>query len=485
MRKTIAVVLLLAVVVGGLYAAMRIRAPRKPPPTTEEIWANQGIPVRTDLVRRGDMEQTIEVTGAIETLDRVTLSAKIAGRVARVSAREGDRVSAGSALVTLDQEDALSAVMEAEAALRAAQARLSQARTSAKVTKVQTDSAIEQAQSALKAAEAQLAVVKKPARTQERLVAENRVASAKANLDNAEAEFKRHQQLLKEGAISQSAFDVVETRHRVAKAEHDSALEQLSLIKEGGRAEDIRSAESSVAVAREQVRQAKANAAQNLLRQEDIKSAEAAVQQASAALAMARQRLSYTYVRTPISGIVAARQAETGQVIAPGQPLLEVVSLGSLYFRGEVSEIELRAVRKGQAVRVRVDAVPGRTFKGVVDEIYPTASTGSRSFPVRVRVSDSSGAVRPGMFARGDIVTGVDRDVLLVSKDAVVERGGARFVFSVKSDNTAARHNVEIVRENRDHVELGTPTELRAGARVITAGHQNVLDGSKLLIRNK
>lgn len=483
MKKTIAVVLLLAIVIGGLYAAMRVRAPRKPPPTTEEIWAEKGIPVRIDTVRLGDMEQTVEVTGEIEALDRVTLSAKIAGRVTAVSAREGDRVSAGSVLVMLDQEDARAAVMEAEAALRAAQARLSQARTSAKVTKIQTDSAIEQAQSALEAAEARLAVVKKPARTQERLMAENRVASAKANLDNAEAEFRRHQQLLKEGAIPQSMFDVAETRYKVARAEYNSAVEQLSLIKEGGREEDVRAAESSVAVAREQLRQARANASQNLLRQEDIKSAQAAVQQATAALTMARQRLSYTYVHTPISGAVAARKAEPGQVISPGQPLMEVVNLNSLYFRGQVSETELHSIRKGQAVRVRIDAVPGSTFQGIVDEIFPTASSESRSFPVRVRVNDPAGVVRPGMFARGEIITSIDRGVLLVSKDAVVQRGGGKYVFAVRPNNTAARHEVEVIRENREYVQIGRNAGLKPGDTVVTAGHQNVLDGSKLAIR--
>lgn len=483
MRKTITIVLVIAVALGGLFLAMKKRAPKAPPPTTQQIWAEAGIPVETAAVFRGNIEQMVEVTGDISALEKVTLSAKVTGRVARIGAREGDFISRGAAVIVLDQEDALSGIQEAEGALAAALARLSQAKTNAKVTKTQTDSAIEQAAAALAAAEAQLAVVKKPARTQERMVAENRVASAKANLENAETNYKRHQKLLKEGAISAATHDTAETQYKVAKADYNSALEQLSLIKEGGRSEDISAAQSQVNMAKQQLRQAKANASQNLLRQEDIKSAQAAVQQAKAALSLAQQRLSYTYIKSPISGQLASRLTEPGQVVSPGQALGEVVDLGSLFFKGEVSETELPSIKKGQKVQVRVDAIPGKLFTGVVDEIYPTGSTQSRNFPVRIRVVDADGSIRPGMFARGSIITGIDRDVLLVPKDAVFERRGTKVVFTIDAKNTAKRHDVSVVRENRDYAEIRLPTDLQVGDRVVIRGQQNLEDGKKVLVR--
>ncbi|MCX8053207.1 MAG: efflux RND transporter periplasmic adaptor subunit [Armatimonadetes bacterium] len=483
MKRTLTAILVIIIVVGGLFAASLARRPKAPPPTTQQIWSTEGVPVETVAVRIGDMPSKVEVIGDISALRRATLSAKIPGRVSQVLFREGDAVSAGSTIVVLDQQDALSNLQQAQAALEAAQTRLSQAITNAKVTKIQTDAAIEQARSALEAAEARLAIVKKPARTQEELVAENNVASAKANLENAEANYKRHEQLIKEGAISQSAFDAAKTQYLVAQAQYKSAQEQLSLVREGGRKEEVRQAEAQVAVAREQLRTAKANAAQNLVREEDVKQAKAAVKQAQAALALAKQQLSYTYVKSPISGELASRLVEPGQVVAAGQPMAEVVDLASTYFKGEISEKDLVKVREGQAVEVRVDAAPGKVFRGTVAEIYPAASGQSRSFPVRIKIDRTNHVVKPGMFARGNIITGVHRNVLLVPKDAVEERRGTKMVFVVSPKNKVRRQDIIVVQEDRDYVEVA-PTSLRAGDIVVTRGRQNLQDGSLVKVES-
>jgi multidrug efflux pump subunit AcrA (membrane-fusion protein) len=250
-RTIFIVAILVIIVVAGLNYAAKKNAPKAPPKTTQQIWQDTGVPVETSAIVRGDMDQTVEVTGNINALDNVTISAKIPGRIAAVYAREGDPVSKGQTIVLLDQEDALSNLQNAQGGLQTALAKLSQAKTNAKVTKIETDSTIEQAQSSLDAAASRLAVVKKPSRTQDRMVAENRVASAEANLENAKANFNRNEQLLKEGAIAQSSYDVAKAQYSVALADHKSAKEQLSLIEEGGRSEDISAAQSQVEVARE------------------------------------------------------------------------------------------------------------------------------------------------------------------------------------------------------------------------------------------
>ena len=483
MKKTLIILVVVVALLAVLYSVMAHRAPKTPPPTTQQIWNSEGVPIETATTTLGDMEQTIEVTGDIVALDKVTLSAKIGGRVAQVYAREGDPVSAGETVVMLDQQDAMSNLQSAEGALESAVARLSQAKTNAKVTRIQSDSAIEQAQAALNQAKAKLAVVKMPSRSQEQMVAENNVASAKANLENAEATYKRYQKLLKDGAVSQATFDGYEAQYKVAKAQCKSAEDQLSLVKEGGRSEDVTSAKSQVEVAQEQLRSAKANASQNLLRQEDIKSAVAAVRQAQAAVALARQQLSYTYVKSSISGALASRLTEPGQVIAAGQALGDVVSLNSLYFKGDVSEKEFASINKGQHVNVQIDAFPGKTISGTVIEIYPSGSTISRNFPVRIRIDEGKG-VRPGMFARGKIVTGFSHNVLLIPKDAIDERKGTQSVFTVGSDKKVKRHVVHVLRENRNYVEIATPTDLKVGDIVVTEGRQNLQDGAKVKTSN-
>lgn len=485
MKQRLAAILVIVFIIGGLVVAMKVRTPKPPPPTTGEIWKESGVPVEVAATIRGNMDQLVEVTGDISALDKVTLSSKVAGRVAQVMMREGDPVKQGQTIIMLDQEDALSGLKEAQGALRAAEARVSQAKTQATVTRIETQLAIEQAQSNLSAAEARLAVVKKPTRTQDRIVAENKVDSKKADLDNAAANYKRNKKLLDQGAISASTFDVAEAQYKVAQAEYNSAVQQLSLIKEGGRSEDISAAQSQVEVAKQQLRAAKANAAQNMLRQEDIKSAQAALVQAKSAVELAQQRLSYTYIKSPISGQLSSRATEPGQVVSPGQALGEVVSLNSLYFKGDVSEKELPNVSRGQRVQVRIDAIPHQIYDGLVAELYPAASSVSRNFPVRIKILDQSGTIRPGMFARGNIVAGVDAGVMLVPKDAVLERRGTKIVYTIEGKDKAKRHNVEVLRENRDYVELKAPTTLQVGDTVVVSGQQNLQDGVKVSVRNQ
>ncbi|MCE5199948.1 MAG: efflux RND transporter periplasmic adaptor subunit [Armatimonadota bacterium] len=484
MKKTTITIVIILLVLGSLGLAMKMRAPKAPQPTTSELQARDGIPVETQPVVLGDMEQLVDLTGDIQALDSMTLSAKISGRVAQVNAREGDTVSRGQAVIVLDQEDALSNLQAAQAGLESALSRLSQAKTNAKVTKIQTDAAIEQAQASLSAAKAKLAVVKVPTRNQDRMIAENKVAAAEANLENKEADYKRYKMLLDKGAIAASSFDVVKTQYTIAKTDLKTAKDQLALIKEGGRSEDVSAAQSQVAVAREQLRSAKANASQNMLRQEDVKSALAAVQQAQATLSLAKQQLANTYIKSPISGQMATRSTEPGQVVSPGQALGSVVSMGSLYFKGEVSETEIASIQKGREVKVRVDAVKGHEFKGVVDEIYPSGSTLSRNFPVRIRIVDKSGLIRPGMFARGSVITGMDRNVLLVPKDALEERRGSQMVFSTDGGKKAIRHNVQVIRMNRNQVEIEQIAGLEPGDLLVTSGKQNLQNGSKIIVEN-
>lgn len=481
--RNAAIVLVIVAVIGGLFLASKKHAPKAPPPSTKDIWAKEGIPVETARIMRGDIEKAVEVTGNIDALDKAALSSRIAGRVARVYAREGDRVSKGMTIVMLDQQDALSNQQTAQSSLDSALSRLSQAKTNLKVTKIQSEAAIEQARSSLKSARAKLAIAKNPTRSQDRMIAQNNLDSAKANLDNAEANFKRNEQLVKQGAISESAFDVIKTQLTIAQTQYKSAKEQLSLIEEGGRSESVIAAQSDVDVAEEHLRTANANASQVMLREEDVMSAQAAVRQARAAVDLANQQFSYTNIKSPISGYLASRKADAGSVVSPSQPLADVVNLASVYFQGELSEREVANVGRGQEVRVQIDAIPNRTYRGVVSEIYPSGSQQSRSFPVRIKITGGDSLVKPGMFARGNIITGMNRNVLLVPKDAVEERQGTKIVFTVGPKNKVERHDITVLRENRRVVEIATPTDLAEGDVVVTSGRQNLQNGSLVSVR--
>lgn len=485
MKKYIIVPIIFVVIIAALLGAAHIRKPKQPAATTQEIWIDSGVPVQTSRVTSGDMNEVVQITGDLSALNSAVISPKISGRLTSISIREGDHVSQGQVVAVLDQGDALSNVEAMQASLESARARLAQAVTNAEVTKTQTQIAIEQAQANVNSALARSEVVKKPSRSQDRMVAENRMNSAKANMDKAEADFKRNDRLLKRGAISESAFDIVKTQYIIAQSDYKSTQDQLSLIDEGGRQEDISSANSQVDVAKGQLRDARSNAAMNKVKAKDIFAAKAGVQQAQAALDTARRGLEYTYVKSPISGVVSARASDPGQVVSPGQTLANIVDLGSLYLKAEISEKYLSTVRNGQSVGVNVDAVPGKVFQGRVTEIYPSGSTLNRNFFARISISGTDTSLKPGMSANGEILTGTARKVLLVSKDAIDERKGIQSVFTVASGKTAKRHQVTVVREDRDFSQIGTPNDLEIGDMVVTEGHNNLQDGTTVEIIKK
>ncbi len=421
MKRTLTLAVTFIVIIGALFGVSLARKPKPPAPTTQAIWKESGVPVETSTVTLGDMDETMQVTGDLESLNSAVISPKVSGRLVSVAIREGDRVSRGQVAAVLDQDDAISTLQMAQADLESAKARLS--------------------------------VARKPARSQERMVAEQRVNSAKANLDRAEADYNRNDRLLKRGAISESAFEVVKAQYLVAQSDYKSAQEQLAMIDEGGR-------------------------------REDVSSAQAAVAQAQASVDTAQRRLSNTYIRSPISGVVSARAADPGQIVSPGQVLANVVDLDSVYLKGDVPEKYLAKVNKGQPVSVQIEAIPGRTFLGSVVEIYPSGSTANRNFSVRISIPQADATVRPGMSASGEILIGRRRGVLLVPKDAVDDQEGTQSVFTVDADRIARRHVITVIRTDRHSAEIAATAGLGVGDTVVTQGRKNLQDGAKVELRN-
>jgi RND family efflux transporter MFP subunit len=291
-------------------------------------------------------------------------------------------------------------------------------------------------------------------------------------------------QLFGQGAIAQAQLDVAQTQYDVAKAQHDSAKQNLSLVEEGARSEDVRAAETQVTQANEALRTAKANAAQNALRQEDIRSAEAGVAQAKAQLAIVQEQLANTSIVSPISGIVSMRSTEPGQMAIPGVPLMQIVNVGSVFFQASVSETVVAKVKPGQTAAVSVDAFTGSSFMGTVERVYPAASTDTRSFNVRVKIPNPESKLRPGMFTRGSIITGGSSGAVLVPLDAVEERQGSNIVLIVNKGK-AKMVTINKGLSNSEFVEALPPCDLRPGDRVVTSGHENLEEGTRVLLSEK
>lgn len=473
-RSALFGIIVIIVVVLAVAAKMGGKPKEKPKP------ADAGISVQVGLARTGDMAETIAVSGSIKALNAVQLSAKMSGRVVSVAFREGDTVGAGRTVVQQDTSDLRAQVRQAEAGLQAARARLSQAMTSESVSDTTTEAQIASAQAALDAAKARFNLVKSGARTQEKAQAENAVTMAKASYDNAKSNRDRMRALFLEGALSPQQMDQAQTQFEVASAQYESAKQQLSLVQEGARVEEIEATRKQVEQAEEGLRIARTGRESQKLRAEDIKAARAGVAQAQAALAYARQQLANASITTPIAGTVSKRLTEPGQMASPGVPLIELVALNTVYFDATVSEMEMHKIKIGQPVKVNIDALPGETFMGSVLKILPTAEQSSRQFHVWIAVPNKGGALKPGMFARGSIQISVHKDTVIVPKDALITDGNGssdHTVYTI-SESKARLKTVKIGFQTREEAEV--LSGISAGDELVVGGQDRLSDGVKV-----
>jgi RND family efflux transporter MFP subunit len=481
--------------------------------------ADAGTPVETRPATRGDAVRWTAVTGSLVSLQDVSLSCKIPGRLAEVYVRQGEPVEKGQVVARIDMSDQESQRRSAEAAFAAARARVEQAGAAYREQLVSSNSALEAAEAAfnlqrvntktgiqsaeagLEAAKAQLSQVREGSRTQEIRRGQAAAAVAQANLAKAEADLHRYRQLADEGAISKSTLEQFETADQVARENLKAAQEAVSLLKEGARTQEVTQAEQGVRQAEERLRQARAATAldqvrhadvvtaraalaQNDVRRADVSAAKAALQQAESQLAMAEKALADSSVRSPIRGQIAGRTAEPGQIVGAGTPILRVVGLDSVYFEPSIPDRDMSYVRVGQPVEVTVNAIPGRRFIGNVTRLYPAASARSRAFPVRITIANTNGLLRPEMFAQGRIQSEMHRAAVQVPIAAVLRKESDSGddthgrLFTVV-DGVAHEHAVTIGLTSADGSRVEV-SGIEMPAEVVVSGQRGLTEGDRV-----
>lgn len=473
--------------------------------------STQSTPIQVSVtpVKLQPMTDSADVTGALAALNDVTVSVKIAGKMAAVYFREGDVVRAGQIVAQQDTADLQAQLDSQRANLLSAQTKLSQAtvaltdaRTNLKLTQDQVESSIKQAQAGVESANQQLAIMKQGARVQERQQAEENVKSAKADVDaavsdrdKARKDLKRYQSLARQGAIApqqldqaQSVADSADARYLASQSRFNAAAQSASLVQAGNRPEDISKAGSALEMAKQILVTALANRNQINLRRADVEntqvgilSAKAGIAQSQATVRLAEHALHDASILSPIDGIVAERKAEPGMQISAAKPdVLRIVSLNNIYFDAQLTEAQFSEVRVGMAVAVSVDARPGKTFQGTVAKIFPVASAQARSFTVRITLVNEGNLLRPQMFARGRIVLTTHPNARVVPRDGVLDTNGDSGRVYVVKDGKAEERKVKLGFSNVQVTEV--TSGLETGDEVVTSGQGQIQPGDKVKV---
>jgi HlyD family secretion protein len=295
-------------------------------------------------------QNELVLSGNIETHESL-ISFKVQGRVVDLPVEEGQSVGKGALLARLDDADYQQRMRIDEANVHVRQSNL--------------------------------ALVLAGTREQEIKATQQNMLDAQADMQQKKADFDRAQRLFSEDAISAQDRDLADTALKRSQAAFQAAQQKYSQAIEGSRKEDI-------AVAQANLKEASAN------------------------LGMARVNLDYTVLRAPTGGVVTVRQAELGEVVVPGTPVVTLADLDHIWLRAYVAETDLGRVRWGQDAVVTTDTYPGKKYHGRISFIASDAEFTPKSvqtykervtlvYRIKIDIDNPNHELKPGMPADAHI----------------------------------------------------------------------------------
>lgn len=189
-----------------------------------------------------------------------------------------------------------------------------------------------------------------------------------------------------------------------------------------------------------------------------------------------------TYLRSPIDGVVTARNYDKGDMYSMAQPIFVVQQIQPVKMLINVSESLFSQVHEGMDFDVDVDSYPGETFQGKVNLLYPTVNAATHTFPVEVVCQNADQRLRPGMFARVTATFGTNHHVVIPDVAVVKQMGsGEHFVYVLQPDNTVKYTLVELGKRMGNRYEI--VSGINEGDRIVTEGQVRLKDGVSVTVK--
>ncbi|MFC1883140.1 efflux RND transporter periplasmic adaptor subunit [Thermodesulfobacteriota bacterium] len=218
----------------------------------------------------------------------------------------------------------------------------------------------------------------------------------------------------------------------------------------------------------------------NIIGKEELDRSENQRLLARATLAQTRVEYEKGFVRSPIKGIVNHLYVDAGEFVDRGKPVADLVDVDRIKINVNVPELDVKYLRPGQETMVRIDAFPDSMIAGKVDFVAYKADPATKTFRVRVIISNSDNSVRPGMIARVAFLRRVIPDALVAPLFAIVDRGGERLLF-VEEEGVAHARPVTIGVIEQERVQI--TTGLKEGDHLIVKGQTEVEEGIKVQVQ--
>jgi membrane fusion protein (multidrug efflux system) len=343
------------------------------------------------------------------------LSARISGHIQEVHVIEGQLVRAGDVLVTIDPEDYQIAAEQAQANLTNALATAASSHWSVPITFITVYSNLDSAKTAVVSAEAGLGAAEQNYESAKAVLTQ-----VEANAVKSDADLERAKQLVAKEDISRQQYDQAvagATANRAAVVSAQAGVHAAEQV--------VQQAQGKLLQAKNDLKTAETAPDQISLMRANALAADAQASQRKAQFAQAQLNLSYTIIRSPVTGIIGKRNVEVGQNVNVGQELLDVVPLDDVWVTANFKETQLEHMRPGQRVKIKVDAY-GRAWYGHVTNmgggtgsvfslLPPENATGNyvkvvQRVPVRIDFErtegqdfNAEGLLKPGLSVLPDV----------------------------------------------------------------------------------
>lgn len=340
------------------------------------------------------------------------ISARIDGTVLHVYTDANQTVKVGDPLVDLDPSDYKVALTQAMAELEQARSMVIAQQPNLPITQVENTTNISTGQAEVMNARAALSAAQR-----DREADAAKLAESEANNARAQADLARYKLLIAKEEVSQQEYDQIVA---TAKAQTATVAANQAALQSADQTIDQRKAQLDEAQSK--LTQSLGNAPRQIaIRRATLHSNEASARSANAQVEQAQLNLGYTKIVAPVAGIVMTRSAEVGAHITAGQQLFQIAQIGDIWVTANFKETQLRSIRAGQAVSIRVDALK-RDFDGYVETLGastgavasvlpPENATGNfvkvvQRIPVRIRFrpnQDGLDQLRPGMSVEPEV----------------------------------------------------------------------------------
>lgn len=220
-------------------------------------------------------------------------------------------------------------------------------------------------------------------------------------------------------------------------------------------------------------------AEQQVISQSELDDIRSALKVAQANDSEAQTRLAKTRIRAPWGGLVGRRRVSPGAYVRPGDVITEVARVTDVKVRFSAPERYATELRVGVPVEIETPAFPGEIFGGRLSVVDPMVDPQSRTVQLVARVKNPGRKLKPGMSANVAVTLAERPDALVVPDEAIFAEGTQNLVYVVNPDSTVARTPITLGLRDSSRVEVAHG--LVAGQRVVTAGHQKIFPGAKVM----